>query len=69
MLQMQRIYDYTSPSLIDDALNKDQMRQTQIFYSDAKNKDLMDYQFQMGDNYGMIFLRDDISDMLSCPVE
>ena len=69
VLQMQKVYDYTSPNLIDDAYDKDQMRQTQIFYSDAKNKDLMDYQFQMGDNYGMIFLRDDISDLLSCPVE
>ena len=69
VLWVQRIYDYTSPNLINDAYDKDQMRQTQIFYSDAKNKDLTDYQFQFGDNYGMVFLRDDISDLLSCPVE
>jgi len=69
VLQMQKINDYTSSNLIEDAFDKDQMRQTQIFYSDAKNMDLEDYQFQFGDNYGMIFLRDDISDLLSCPID
>ena len=69
VLQTQKIKDYTSPNLIDDALDPDQMRQTQIFYSDAKSKDLNSYIFQLEDNYGMIFLRNDISDLLSCPIE
>ena len=69
VLQMQKIYDFTSPNLIENAYDQNQMGQTFLFYSDAKNKDLDNYVLYLGDDYGMVFLRSDISELFSCPVE
>ncbi len=66
VLQMQKIYDYTKPGLINTAQDKKQMQLTIDFYSDARDKNLTNYSLVLDDNYGLVFLRDDLSDILNC---
>ena len=66
VLQMQKIYDYTKPGLINSAQDKKQMQLTIDFYSDARDKNITNYTLVLDDNYGLVFLRDDLSDILNC---
>ena len=66
VLQMQKIYDYTKPDLINSALDKKQMQLTIDFYSDAGDKNIRNYTMVLDDNYGLVFLKDDLSDILNC---
>ena len=66
VLQKQRIRDYTYDGVIEDAEDEEQMRRTLDFYTDASNKKLKGYLFLMEDDFGIVFARNDVSDMLQC---
>ena len=66
VLQTQKINDYTKPNLIDSAQDKNQMQLTIDFYSDAKEKNLINYTLIQEENFGLVFLRNDLDDILNC---
>lgn len=66
LLQQQRIMDYTQPDVIDNAEDKEQMKKTYKFYLDAYNKELEGYYYLLEDEFGIAFIRDDVSFFHTC---
>ena len=66
LLQQQRIFDYTQADIIDTAEDKEQMKKTYQFYLDAYNKDIEGYYYLLEDEFGIAFIRDDVSFFHPC---
>lgn len=66
LLQQQRIFDYTQSDVIDTAEDKEQMKKSFQFYLDAYNKDIEGYDYLLEDEFGVAFIRDDVSFFHTC---
>jgi len=66
VLQQQKIDDYTKPNIVSTAQNKNQMKRTFDFYSDARNKEIDYYIFLFEDDYGAVFIQENLFELIQC---
>ena len=58
LLSQQRIYDYTSESALENAINPEQMQLSYEFYMDANNEELEGYTLIFRNEYGLTYIKD-----------